>query len=241
MDFIPVKTRKLLPPKDDLFSVLDTYLPPLKEGDVLLVTSKVLGIHQGRCVSIKDVPDKYALMRQEAEKYVDPEPSAKYPIMLTIKHHTLIASAGIDESNANGYYVLWPENIQQTAKEIWEHIRKIRGIEKLGIIITDSHSLPLRWGVLGVAIGFWGFEPMIDLRGREDIFGRKLAMTQQNVPDAIAALGVLLMGESNESTPLLLVRDFPLITFTDKDVSEQFWVEPKDDMYQEMLKVFDKK
>lgn len=240
MEFIPVKTRTLLPPKDNLFPVLDKYLPPLKEGDILLVTSKVLGIHQGRCVPISEVPDKYELVRKEAEKFLELDLSAKYPIMLTIKHHTLIASAGIDESNANGYYVLWPENIQQTAHEIWEYVRKARGVKNLGVIITDSHSLPLRWGVLGVAIGFWGFEPMIDLRGREDVFGRKLVMTKQNVPDAVAGLGVFFMGEANESTPLLVARGLP-VTFTDQDKSEEFWVEPKDDMYQEMLRVFDKK
>ena len=131
MQFIPIKTRTVLPPKDDLFSVFDEYLPPLKEGDILLVTSKVLGIHQGRCIPISEVSDKYALMRKEAEKYLEPDYSAKYPIMLTLKHHTLIASAGIDESNANGYYVFWPENIQQTAREIWEYVRKVRGVEKL--------------------------------------------------------------------------------------------------------------
>lgn len=221
--------------------MFDTYLPKLQEGDIVLITSKVVAIHQGRCILVSEVPDKDTLVRREAEKYLERDRTAKYPVMLTIKHHTLIASAGIDESNANGYYILWPEHIQRTAKEIWEYICHKHNIGKLGVIITDSRSLPLRWGVLGVAIGFWGFEPTIDLLGKEDIFGRKLTMTRQNIPDAIAALGVYLMGESNESTPLLLVREFPNIVYTGRDVSEQFWVEPKDDMYQEMLKTFNKK
>ena len=240
MEFIPIKTRKLLPPKDDLYQVLDEYLPELQEGDVLLVTSKVLGIHQGRCIPIKDVSDKDKLIRQEAEQYIERDMAAQYPIMLTIKHHTLIASAGIDESNANDHYVLWPENIQQTAKELWEYVRAIRKIKNLGIIITDSHSLPLRWGVLGVSIGYFGFEATTDLRGKPDIFGRKLTMTRQNIPDAIAAFGVLLMGESNECTPLLLARGLPLLQFTDVDSSNPFWIEPKDDMYKQMLSVFKK-
>src|SRR5205814_1858990 len=113
-------------------------------------------------------------------------------------HHTLIASAGIDESNGNGYYILWPEQIQQVAKEIWEHVRKTKNIQNLGVIITDSHSLPLRWGVLGVAIGFFGFMPLTDLRGKMDIFGRSLIMTRQNIPDAIAGAGVYFMGEGDE-------------------------------------------
>jgi len=228
-----------MPPQDDLYEVLDTYMPSLQEGDVLLITSKVLGIHQGRCIPVGDITDKDELIRAEAESYIDRDMAAKYPIMLTIKHHTLIASAGIDESNANDHYVLWPEHIQQTAQEIWSHLRKTRGVKNLGIIITDSHSLPLRWGVLGVAIGFFGFEPLVDLRGKQDIFGRPLSMTQQNIPDAIAAFGVMLMGEANECTPLLLVRSLK-IQFTEKDMSDTFWIEPKDDMFKPLLDVFKK-
>jgi len=65
-------------------------------------------------------------------------------------------------------------------------------------------------------------------------------MTKQNVPDAIAGFGVFLMGEADETTPLLIARGI-LATFTDKDASKDFWVEPKDDMFQELLAVFDKK
>jgi dihydrofolate synthase / folylpolyglutamate synthase len=231
--------HKFLPPKDDLFQVLDESLTDVQEGDIILVTSKVLAIHQGRCIPMSDVPDKDVLIRKEAEKYLERDRTAKYPIMLTLKHHTLIASAGIDESNANGHYIMWPDNIQQSAQELWNYIRAKHNIKNLGIIITDSHSLPLRWGVLGVAIGYFGFEPMIDLRGRLDIFGRPLAMTMQNVPDAIAAFGVLLMGESDECTPLLVARGMR-VSFIEKDTSNKFWVEPKDDMYGQLLAIFDK-
>lgn len=240
MEFTPIKTRKLLPPKDDLYQVLSESLPPLQEGDVLLITSKVVGIHQGRCMPIKDAPNKDVLIKQEAEQYLERDTNALYPIMLTIKHHTLIASAGIDESNSNGHYIFWPDNIQQTAKELWEYVRTIRNIKNLGIIITDSHSLPLRWGVLGVSIGYFGFEPTTDLCGKPDIFGRPLTMTRQNIPDALAAFGVLLMGESSECTPLLLARGIPLLKFTEADTSKDFWVEPKDDMFKPLLDVFKK-
>ncbi len=228
----------MLPPKDDLYQVLDEFLPQLQEGDILLVTSKVVGIHQGRCMPVEGA-DKDALIRQEAEQYLERDAAALYPVMLTIKHHTLIASSGIDESNANGYYILWPADIQRTAREIREHVRKKTGITNLGIIITDSHSLPLRWGVLGVAIGYAGFEPLRDLRGKPDLFGRPLVMTRQNVPDAIAAFGVMLMGEGSECTPLLIARGLN-VEFTDKDTDEDFWIEEKDDMFKPLLAVFKK-
>ncbi len=239
MQWIPIKTRKLLPPKDDVYEVLDAYLPPLEDGDVLLVTSKVLGIHQGRCVLVSECADKDDLIRTEAEAYIERDMAAHYPVMLTIKPHTLIASAGVDESNGNGHYILWPEHIQQAARDIWAHVSETRKIKNLGVIMTDSHSIPLRWGVLGVAIGYFGFKPLVDLRGEKDLFGRELTMTRQNIPDAIAAFGVLLMGEADDCTPLLIVRGLKL-RFTEKETSDVFWVEPKDDMFKPLLDVLKK-
>ena len=172
MEFIPIKTRAFLPPKDNIYELLDTFLAELSEGDILLVTSKILAIHQGRCVKITDTLDKDALIMQEAEKHI---PRARVPqehVILTIKQNTLIPSAGIDESNANGFYVLWPVNSNEAAREIWEYARKKWRIAKLAVIITDSHTIPLRYGVLGISIGFFGLRPLKDYRGTLDIFGR---------------------------------------------------------------------
>jgi len=58
MQFIPIKTRAMLPPKDDIYPIFDKYLPPLQNGDVLLITSKIVSIHQGMCLKISDVKDK---------------------------------------------------------------------------------------------------------------------------------------------------------------------------------------
>ncbi len=236
MDLIPVKTRKLLPPKDDLFSVFDEYLPPLKEGDILLVTSKVVAIHQGRCVPKNVGVNKDDLIKQEAERYIGREQSPGHAI-LTLKHHTLIASAGIDESNANNHFILWPEKIVDSAKEIWSFLRNKYRLRNLGVVLTDSHTVPLRYGVIGVSIGHFGFYPTVDLRGRPDLFGYKFTMTKQDIPDALAALGVLLMGEADECTPILIIRGY-CATFTDKDTSNDLYVRPEDDLYKPLLDVF---
>jgi len=105
----PVTTRPLRPPRDDLWDALDPVLPPLEEGDVLAITSKVVAIHQGRCVPVSAVADKEDLVAREAECWI-PKASSKYGITLAIKGHTLVASAGIDASNAADHYVLWPDN-----------------------------------------------------------------------------------------------------------------------------------
>src|SRR5436309_2021964 len=124
MQWIPIKTRTLIPPKDNLFDVFDESLTDLKEGDVVLVTSKVVAIHQGRCISISEVENKDTLIKSESEHYTERDRSLPAPATLTIKHHTLVATAGIDESNGNGYYILWPEHIDAVTREIWNYLRK---------------------------------------------------------------------------------------------------------------------
>lgn len=239
MQIIPIKTRVLQPPKDDLLAALDDALPPLHERDIVLITSKVVAIHQGRCVPMKDVADKDKLIEQEADAFLSRDACPDRMIMLTIKHNTLIATAGIDESNADDHYILWPTDIQATAKMLWAHLRAKHHVQNLGIIITDSHSVPLRLGVLGIAIGFYGFEPLLNHRGKSDLFGRTIYWSQTNIPDSLAAAAVLVMGESNEQTPVAIARDLSNITFTEDDCYQQWVIERKKDIYAPLLKVFD--
>ena len=97
MKFIPIKTRAILPPEDDIYTVLDESLPLLREGDILFITSKVLAIHQGRCVKIKPGVHKECLIRREADRYAHSHLKTWKNLYLTIKDHTLIANARIDE------------------------------------------------------------------------------------------------------------------------------------------------
>ncbi len=99
MQFIPIKTRILEPPKDNLFAVLDESLFGLKEGDIIAVSSKVVSISEGNCVPISSV-EKSELVKQEAELLI---PRSYWPSPLTVKHNAFIGTAGIDESNANGH------------------------------------------------------------------------------------------------------------------------------------------
>lgn len=241
MEFIAVKTRALIPPKDDLYQVMDESLPELRDGDVVCVTSKVVSIHEGRCVLVGDVPDKDALIIQEAEHAITREYfSTAQKFLLTIKHNTLIPSSGIDESNANGYYILWPKDPAKSAREICLHLRKKYKSEKIAVIITDSHTTPLRWGVTGIAIGSWGLEPLHDYRGTPDIFGRALEVTRASVIDPLAAAAVMLMGEGAEQQPFVIARGAPHVVFTDTDTHQKIAIALEDDLYAPLLKVFKK-
>jgi dihydrofolate synthase / folylpolyglutamate synthase len=241
MKFIPVKTRAFLPPKDDLYELLNESLPKLKEGDVVFVTSKVLAIHQGKTRKIQDPRTKIQLIRSEADYSLPKTKVNGSDIVLTIKDYTLIPSAGIDESNGNGYIILWPKDTNQAAKEICQYLKKKYHLKKLAVIITDSHTTPLRWGTQGISIGFYGLEPLYDYRGKKDIFGRKLKHTQSNIVDSLSSIAVLLMGEGDEKIPMMVLRDAKFIKFTSKDTYRKLVIEPKKDLYYPLLKVFKKK
>lgn len=230
-----------MPPKDDIFKLIDRHLPKLREDDVLFITSKILGVHQGRTLKIQETRDKNQVIKQEADFSLPKHKLAGHDFILTIKDNTLIPTAGIDESNGNGYYILWPKNTQKLLKEIWQFLRKKYKIKNLGVVATDSHTIPLRWGTQGISIGFYGFKPLLDYRGKKDIFGRKLKFTQSNIVDSLSATAVLLMGEGSEKTPLLILRGAKFIKFTATDNYKKLVIDPKHDIYAPLLKPFRKK
>ncbi|MCL5774873.1 MAG: coenzyme F420-0:L-glutamate ligase [Patescibacteria group bacterium] len=231
MQFIKVKTRKFLPPKDNLEELFQKYLPKLREGDVLFITSKVLAINQGRCVKITEKTDKQALVKKEADEYL---PRTR----LTIKNNVFVSNAGIDASNGNGYLVFWPKQIQPALKKIWLSLRRKNRIKNLGLVLTDTHSTPLRFGTVGAAIGSYGLEPLLDYRGKGDVFKRPLKFTRVNLLDSISAMAVLLMGESGESTPLLVLRGADFVEFTAKPAYKKIVVPRKADKFLPLLKIF---
>ena len=240
MQFVPIKTRVMKLPRDNMFKILDQYLPRLRERDIVVVTSKVVSIHEGRVVAKHKVKSKDELILREAEQYLPRTAVPGKLALLTIKNHTLIASSGIDSKNAIGYYILWPKDPMRSARKIWQHLKQKHKLKELGIIITDSHSIPLRHGTLGIAIGFHGLHPLIDYTGTAGITGR-LKFARANLVDSIAATATTLMGESNERTPAVVVRNLGLARFTNRNQSRELFPDPADDIYAPLLEVFRKK
>lgn len=209
----PIKTRLLHPPKDDLLNAIQQAISKLPEQSILAITSKVVSIGQGRCVSRDDVADKDALIIQEADKYLPRDSVPQKWILHTIKHNIFIPTAGIDASNGDGYYILWPTDPMREARTIWTWLRKTYKVKNIGVVITDSHSVPLRRGTVGIALAYYGFNPLRDYRRAKDLFNRPFRATQANLTDGIAAAAVLAMGEGSECTPLTLITDIPHIKF----------------------------
>lgn len=232
-----IRTHAITTEDHDLLAILDTYLPPLQERSVVAITSKIVAICEGRVVAAH-AAEKQSLVEREAEWYL-PQSSSRYNVSLTMKRGLLIAAAGIDASNADGHYVLWPGDPQNAANMARAHLAKRDGLRELGVIVTDSKTTPLRWGVTGAAIAHSGFRAVNDLIGEPDIFGRPLEMTRVHVADGLAAAAVLVMGEAAEQTPLAVLTDLPFVQFQDREPTKeeliQLHIDAADDLYAPLI------
>lgn len=197
---------------ESLSVILDQYLTSLAEGTIVAMTSKIISLCQGRVVPKNAINNKFELVKKEADAHLK-EQENLYGAYLTIKHNALIPSAGIDESNGGGMYILYPHNSQQVAAEAWQYLRRKHHLNHLGVIITDSHTMPLRKGVTGIALGWCGFEPLYSYVGKPDLFDHPLRVTHINIIDALATSAVFVMGEGDEQTPMALIENAPKVQF----------------------------
>ncbi|MDR2769759.1 MAG: coenzyme F420-0:L-glutamate ligase [Puniceicoccales bacterium] len=232
----PIKTCRVNA-FQDLNQFVDAYLPAISEESVVVVTSKVVSICEGRTVPKHSVT-KEKLIQQEADAIIANSQSSNEHIVLTLKNNLLIPSAGIDESNGNDAYVLYPKDCFTSAKQLWSFLRTKHHIQKLGILITDSHTTPLRKGVTGIALAWWGFAPLFSYIGKPDLYGHPLRVTCINVVDALATSAVFVMGEGNECTPLAMIENAPHITFNENlHAYREVCIAPEKDLYQPLLKL----
>lgn len=229
MNISAVRTR-IFQEGEDIVAFIIESIPQVEEGAVVVVTSKIVALAEGARVPKAECVSKEALIRQESEAALE----TKWT-WLTLKDGMLMAAAGIDESNAaEEGFILLPCNSMRTAHCIYQSLRRHYGVKNLGVVITDSRTLPLRAGVTGVALGYAGFYGVKDYRGTGDIFGRTLQMTRTNYPDGLAAAAVMLMGEGAEQQPLALITGADL-PFTDGVVGQELTIPLEDDLYRPLL------
>ena len=202
-----------------LTALLERSLHDLQEGSVVAITSKIVSVCENNVIPVADI-DKEQLVVRESDLYL-PATLSRYGHHFTITDNTLIPMGGVDESNGNGYYVLWPTDAQRTANEIRAWLRRRFGLAKLGVVITDSTCHPLRRGTNGIMLAYSGFRPLNDHVGKPDLFGRPFTVTQADVAGGLAAAAVLQMGEGTEQTPVAVLSDLPFVHFQDGDPSPE--------------------
>ena len=210
---------------DPLLAFVLHHVPKLENGDVLVITSKIIALAERRVGKIKD---KEKLIRKESKEIIS-TPWA----FLTLTSDGWGINAGIDESNADDEIILLPKDPFASAEKLLLKLKAHYKINKLGVLITDTRSVPLRVGTVGRAIGFAGFKPLKSYIGKDDLFGRKSRVTQSNHADALAAASVCVMGEGSEQTPLALIKNAP-ITFTPRPLplkAKKLYMLPREDIF----------
>lgn len=219
-----IRTRRFKP-GDGLVSFIKRFLQNVRNGDVIVVTSKIVALAQGRVVSLDRRGKDYWIRRESRKRIKTPW------CWITFRDGEWCANAGVDESNAAGGLILLPRDPDASARRLWQSLRRSYGVRQLGVILTDTRIMPLSQGVRGVALSYAGFRGLRDLRGSRDLYGRPLKMTVVNVADALATAAVFNMGEGKESRPLALIRGAG-VSFTNRRTPHTLLrIRPEDDVY----------
>jgi F420-0:gamma-glutamyl ligase len=219
-----IKTR-IFKPNENILSFMEKYIFSVAEKSIIVVTSKIVALSEGRFVEKANEETKAKIIESESD-FVLP---TKY-VCLTIKDGVVMANAGVDESNANGSLILLPNDSFKAANKIRNYFKKRHNLKKLGVIIADSRCLPLRAGITGVALGYAGFKGLKDYRKKVDIFGRPFHYSRVDVADSLATAAVLCMGEGDEQQPLAIINNAP-IEFSNKLNRDELKIDIKEDIY----------
>lgn len=224
----PIRTR-LFKEGEDLPAFIIEQLPRLKERSILVVTSKIVALAECRTATASDIRTKDKLIKQESDWAIP----TKY-VWLTIKDGMVMPSAGIDESNADGKLILLPKNSYRAAQRLRTRLKRHYRLKHLGILITDSRTMPLRAGVTGVSLGYAGFKGIKDYVGKKDLFNRPFKFSRVDIPDSLAAAAVLTMGEGAERCPLAIIEQAH-VEFCERVRRDELTISIHDDMYRPLF------
>ena len=204
---------------DELTNALSKNKISLENGDVIVISSKYISNSQGRIIDTTNImiseqsnyiSEKFKIKPKFAEVILresDKIFGGVSGFVITSSDNILAPNAGIDKSNSDGTkLILYPENPYQVAENIKRKIFFEYNIH-VGIIIVDSRLMPARVGTVGVAIACAGFEPVNDLRGKQDLDGNPLKVTFQATADNLASIANHKMGEGSESQPIAIIKN----------------------------------
>nr|WP_203690013.1 coenzyme F420-0:L-glutamate ligase [Streptomyces sp. SID12488] len=200
-------------PGDDLAKLIAAAEPGLLDGDVLLVTSKIVSKAEGRVV---EAADREAAIDAETVRVV----ARRGPLRIVENRQGLVmAAAGVDASNTpSGTVLLLPEDPDASARAVRDGLRDALGVD-IGVVVTDTFGRPWRAGLTDVAIGAAGVRVLDDLRGGTDAHGNPLSATVVATADELAAAGDLVKGKAS-GLPVAVVRGLPHVVVEGDDDGE---------------------
>jgi coenzyme F420-0:L-glutamate ligase/coenzyme F420-1:gamma-L-glutamate ligase len=211
LEILPVTGIGDIQPGDDLAALLTTAAPWLRDGDVLVVTSKIVSKAEGRLVAIAaDGPqreaDREAALAGETARVVASRGATR---IVQTKHGFVLAAAGIDASNVDSaHLVLLPVDPDASARTLRADLRERYGLD-VAVVVSDTMGRPWRLGLTDVALGAAGIDAVRDYRGERDAYGNELQLTQMAVVDELCSAAELVKGKYDQ-VPVAVVRGLGL-------------------------------
>lgn len=207
LEVLPVRGLPDVRPGDDLAALIAAAAPWLRDGDVLVVTSKIVSKAEGRLVDVPAGGPEREVARDEILTAETARPVARRGNTRIVQtHHGFVmASAGIDASNVEPTsLVLLPKDPDASARTLRAALRERYGVH-VGIVISDTMGRPWRLGLVDVALGAAGIGALRDYRGAVDPYGNELHITQMAVVDELASAAELVKGKC-DAVPVVAVR-----------------------------------
>ena len=218
---IPIHVKNDVQPADSLVELLlSSSKATFEDGDVLVISQKVISKHEGQVVNLQSVipselsvgiasaydkdPKLVEVILSESERIVRMENGV---IIVQTKHGFICANAGIDESNVeDDYATLLPKDSDNSAQQIRLKILQQTG-KKIAVIISDTFGRPFRMGQTDHAIGISGIDAILHYEGTPDTFGKILRVTATAVVDELCSAAELVMGKTKKC-PAAIIKNF---------------------------------
>jgi len=225
---VPVTGIGEIRPGDDLARLIARH-GEVADGDVVVVTQKIVSKAEGRLVEVDpdDPDDRVRLVERESVRVL----RRRGDLLITETRHGFVcANSGVDFSNVEaGWAALLPEDPDRSARRIRDGLRAATGAE-VGVIVSDTFGRTWRQGVTDVAIGCAGIAAVVDLRGSSDAFGRELQATEVCVADEIASAAELVMGKAT-GIPVAVVRGVDRRWLRRGSVADEIVRSPAEDLF----------
>lgn len=229
IELFPVEGIPEVHPGDDLATLIHHAAPGLVDGDVVVVTQKVVSKAENRLVEVDpDDPLAHkALVEAESVRVLRRRGDL---VISETTHGFVCANAGVDRSNLDrGVAALLPRDPDRSARRIRDRLRSVAGVE-VGVIVSDTFGRPWRRGLADVAIGCAGVAAVVDLRGSADAHGRELQVTEVAVADELAGAAELVMGKA-DGIPVAVVRGVDASWLREGGVRDEIVRPPAEDLF----------
>jgi coenzyme F420-0:L-glutamate ligase / coenzyme F420-1:gamma-L-glutamate ligase len=225
---LPVTGMGEIGRSDDLAAMIAS-LVELRDGDVVVVTQKIVSKAEGRMVEIDpdDPADRLRIIESESVRVLRRRGDL---VISETRHGFVCANAGVDLSNVErGWAALLPEDSDRSARRIRDGLRAATGRE-VAVVVSDTFGRAWRKGVVDVAIGCAGLAAVVDLRGTADAMGRDLMATEVCIADEVASAAELVMGKAS-SVPVAVVRGIDAAWLRRGSVAEEILRPPAEDLF----------